>query len=112
LDDADAMRSRERRGDPDGRVERLPQLQLAGLDQPPQRPPFDVLGDEEAQALRFAELLDGDDVRVIERRGRSRLALEAADTVCVGCEERPQTAISKSGNSVRKVKSDSGSHYF
>ena len=53
---------------------------LRALDERPQRPPVDeLLDDEELAVRRLADFVDGDDVGVVEGRGRARLAQEALD---------------------------------
>ena len=79
VDDAGGVRRGERAGhlppDVDRRRERL-----RALDERPQRPPVDeLLHDEELAVRRLADLVDGDDVRVVESRGGAGLAQEALD---------------------------------
>jgi hypothetical protein len=51
-----------------------------------QRLALDVLVDDEAKAAGLADLVDGDDVRVVEGGGGARLQLEARHAVGVGGE--------------------------
>jgi hypothetical protein len=48
-----------------------------------QRFPFDVLHDDEAQALVFSDLVDGADVGVIQPGGRPRFPDQAASRLLV-----------------------------
>src|SRR5215510_10147582 len=48
--------------------------------------PFDELGHNEAPPLDFADFIDSDDVRMVERRGRARFLLEAPHTFGVARE--------------------------
>src|SRR5262249_35801224 len=52
-------------------------------DSAPQRFALDEFADDEMDAFVPPEFVNGDDVRVIERRRRARLLLEAAETVAV-----------------------------
>jgi hypothetical protein len=47
----------------------------------PERLPVDELGGDEVRRLDVPDLVDGDDVGVVERRGGARLALEAAQVL-------------------------------
>ena len=58
-----------------------------------QRLALDELGDDEVRAVDFADLVNGEDVRMVERRGRPRLLLEAAHAVRV-CGEAAGSSLS------------------
>ena len=55
-----------------------------------QRLPFDELHRDEAALEHVADLVDGDDVRMIQRRGGARFLLEAADRVAVAGQARAE----------------------
>ena len=78
--DAAAVRERERRRDLGGDLGGLVRVERAfGADQVAQRPALDVLHHDEVRADFLAPVVDGDDVRVVEVRGRLRLAPEPLD---------------------------------
>jgi hypothetical protein len=71
------VRSVERVGDLDPELEDLRRRQRPLPDPLLQRPPLQVLHHQERLALVLADVVDGADVGVVERRGGHRLALEA-----------------------------------
>ncbi len=60
-----------------GDGERGAQLKRLAVHQFAHVPPFDVLHGDEVDAVRFAEIEDGANVRMVERRGKACFALEA-----------------------------------
>ena len=82
VDDPARMRGRERVGDLQDDVHGLGDLRRALLEKRRQRAPRDVLHRDEALppplALHRVDVVDDGDVRVVELRGESRLAQEAA----------------------------------
>lgn len=56
-----------------------------------QRPPLEQLRHCVADAILVAEVVNREDVRVRERRDRTRLALEARDAIGVAAEDRGAT---------------------
>src|SRR5207248_9240389 len=69
-------------------LEQLAQLQASAGDWLAQRVALDELRGDEMRAARLPDFVNGDDVRVVERRGG--LLLEAADPVGVPRELRGQ----------------------
>jgi hypothetical protein len=59
-------------------------LSLFAVDLLAQRRAIDELHRDEVHAIAFADLIDVCNVRVIERRGRCRLLLEAAHSISMG----------------------------
>ena len=55
-----------------------------------QRFAFDEFGGDETRAMRFADLVDGDDVRVIQRGGGTRFLFEAPEAIAILGEPRGQ----------------------
>ena len=51
-----------------------------------QRFSINELGGDEVKGIRLADLVDRDDVRMIERRGRSRLPLESTQLIRIVVE--------------------------
>ena len=92
MDHADGVRGIERERDLVRDVERAVQLDRAFLlDQILERLALEVLHDEVHRALgQDAEVGDVDDVRVVDRRRRARLAQEAVDRLLVARELRVQ----------------------
>ena len=83
------MRGVERVGDLDGEVE---QSWLRQRRPPPARAcsvcPSSSSIDQEALALVLAEVVDRADVRMVQRRGGARFALEALDRAAASCVSR------------------------
>ena len=71
------MRRVERLADLHGEVHHLLGRQRPFLDQLLDRPPFEQLHHDERLAVVFAELVNGTDVRVLQRRRQAGLALES-----------------------------------
>src|SRR5262252_921001 len=83
MDDPGLVRRRERRGDLDGDVERGYHRHLPVGQNFSQRQPFDEFGGDEMRRAVIADLVNGDDVRVVERAGRARLLLESEQPLVV-----------------------------
>jgi hypothetical protein len=83
VDDAVGVGLGERAGDLRADVERGRHVDAARGRRLAQRRPLDVLGGDEAAAVLLADLVDGEDVRVVQGRGGARLLLEAADELLV-----------------------------
>ena len=82
VDDAGRVRPGQPLGQLAADVQDLPDRQrLLGPNQVAQRRAIDELHDGEGQPGRLADLVDGDDVGVVERRGRARLLGESAEAV-------------------------------
>jgi len=76
------VRGRERRGDLRRHVEGFGEAHALARESSPERHALDELrGDERDGAL--PDLVDGQDVRVVERGGGARLALEEADALFI-----------------------------
>src|SRR5205823_14088868 len=73
----DRFRRRQRRGDLRGDAHHLGERHLAALHALAQRDAVDVFGGDEVIVAQTADVVDGEEVRVIQRRGRARLVLEA-----------------------------------
>jgi hypothetical protein len=82
--DAAPVRGGERRGHLRADAQHLGDRQLAFSHALPQVDPFDQLGGEERPAVGLADVVDGDDVRVVERQHRLRLARGSAPAARVG----------------------------
>ena len=80
VDDAAAMRRVERVGDLPREVED-PRRPASGpaLDEAADREPFEPLHRDERLSVVLAELVDGADVRMLERRGEACLPLEPGE---------------------------------
>ena len=83
VDDALGVRGGEPPRDLDRVVERLAQRQRAARHALAQRLAFEQLGDHVRRAVVRADVVDGEDVRVVERAGGARLLLEAPQAVGV-----------------------------
>ena len=84
VEDVRLVSGGERARDADRDVDDLADAErLAGVEAVAQRLPFDVLGRDEVPRLLLPHLVDGNDVGVVELRGRARLALEPAHTLGV-----------------------------
>ena len=78
MDDAGGVRLGEALGGLDGDVEELLRRQrLARGDELAQRLALDELHGDVDRAVGLADVVDREDVRVVQRRGRARLLLEA-----------------------------------
>ena len=64
--------------------------QGAAIEPSPQRLALDELAHDEGARVEVAEVVDDEDVRMIERRGGSRLGVEPAQTIGVGGDLRRQ----------------------
>ena len=80
---AGRVRRREADGNLGGDFDRLRGGKRAGLDQAPQGVPADQLGSDPVDTVVAADVVNGDDVRVVERAGGAGFALETRDTVRV-----------------------------
>src|ERR1700685_545328 len=81
----------ERRGDFPSNPQRLLQPQPSPLQAVGQRFAFQVLHDEKIDAALRADIMQGADMRVIQRRNRLRLALHALSEIGSRGEMRRQT---------------------
>jgi hypothetical protein len=77
MDDALPVRAVERRGDVDGDAQRALERQRAARDQAGQRLALEQLHDQIRRRPFAADVVERADVRMIQRRDRARLALEA-----------------------------------
>ena len=84
--DAAGVRGGEAAGDLPGQVQRPPEAERAGVERVPQRLPAEELGDQVGHGPLGADVEDGEDVGMIERRGGARLHFESAKAVRVGDE--------------------------
>lgn len=82
--DSGGVRGSQGARDLRGNFERAAQFQRPVFDPLAQCLAFDVLRDQIAPAVRLADLVDGDDVRVIQCRNGPRLALEASQSLRMG----------------------------
>ena len=90
MHDRRGMRGRKRRRGLDRDVEDLAKRQRAAREPLAQRLALDELRDEEPRAVVIADLVDGEDVRMIERRSGARFVQEAAHPLRIAGELRPQ----------------------
>ena len=88
MDDALVVRGREAVGDLHGVVDGLAHRQRARAEPIAQRLALEQLRDDVRRAVLLADVVDGEDVRMIERGGRLRLLLEAAEAIGVRGEGR------------------------
>ena len=73
-----------------GDVTRLAHRQPSFLQTLPQRFAFEQLGDEKRRAVMRAGIVNGKDIRMIERRNRARLLLESPQPFGIGGKGRRQ----------------------
>jgi hypothetical protein len=78
MDDAGDVRARNRLGDGDGQPEGISEPHPVGRDDRAERLPGHVLHDDEVASGLGLDLVDGDDIRMVERRGRAGFEQEAA----------------------------------
>src|SRR4051812_24805201 len=90
MDDAGVVGGRQCAGDSGGDVDHFANVEPARGHPLAQRFAFDVLGGDVMRAAVLADLINRDDVRMIERRGRARLALKAAYALLVPRESHRQ----------------------
>ena len=90
MHDAGRVRRCQRRGGLDGDLENLAQRQLATLQALAQRFAFDQLRDDVARLVVIADFVNGQDVRVVQRRRRARLLQEAGDALGIGTQALEQ----------------------
>lgn len=84
MNDALAVRRVERVGDLHAQIADLTRRQRLGGDEMLERLPLQPLHDHEVPAVVGADVVDGADVRVVQRRGGARLALKALDRLRIG----------------------------
>ena len=80
MHDAGLVRARERVGHLAGLGEQATKRSRAFRELIAQRPPVDELHRDVRRVVGAADLVDRDDARMVERRGRSRLLLEAGQS--------------------------------
>src|ERR1035437_8898001 len=78
---ASRVRRREAGGHLRGDINYLRRGKRASLDHAPQGVAADQFGSDPVRAVVAANVVNGDDVRVIERAGRAGFAFETGDTV-------------------------------
>ena len=83
MNDACGVRRRESRSNLNRNVERFLQLYQRLHRVLSQSLAINKFGGNEGLAIYFSDLMDGENVRVIQRRGSARLLLEAAQTICI-----------------------------
>ncbi len=76
MDDPARMRRIQRVGDLNGNRESAAQIQGPSADQFADVLPLDILHRDKVNALDVVQIENGADIRVIKRRGQTRLALE------------------------------------
>ena len=84
--DRGGVRGRERRGGLNGDVEDLAQRERTALQPLAHRFAFDEFGNDEARRLVIADFVDGQDVRMIERRRGPRFLQKPGQPLRVGAE--------------------------
>ena len=89
MHDPREVRGGERLADLRGVAQRLVERQAA-RDRPVERLALDEFHRDEVQLVGAVDLVDGDDVGVVERRGRAGLVLEAAAPLVVRGQLRRQ----------------------
>ena len=86
MDDAPAVRRRQALGDGQRVIRGLARRERPGVQHLAQRAPLEQLAHQIRRALMHAGIVDGEDVRVIQRRQRPGLLLEAPQAVGVAGE--------------------------
>jgi hypothetical protein len=86
VNDAPLVRRHQGVDQRDRQFEHARRREPAGRDVVRERPPLDQLHGQEAHAVRVLDRVERDDVRVVERGDRPRLALEAGEAVGAGRE--------------------------
>jgi hypothetical protein len=89
MDEAHGMRRGQRRRDLRGQLAHVVNRERAPGQHFVQRLAVDVLHDEVGGAVVLRDVVEGADVRMVERRDRSRFALESTLESCVSCVLRP-----------------------
>src|SRR5688572_24071967 len=84
------MRRSERGADLDRYLERVPRLQSAARQRRSQCFALDQLAGDVVHAVRFADVVDGDDVRMIQRQHGTRLLEEAIYMLRITNKSRSQ----------------------
>ena len=84
MDDAGGMRRRQRAADLNRDVERFCRVDPARRQPFTQRLPVDVLRGDEMHVSDVADVVNGQDVRMVQRRNRAGLLPEPAHPVLVG----------------------------
>ena len=77
------MRRRQRLGDLRRQVERGLEIKRAPGDALPQRAPLEQLHHDERPALVLVDVVDGADVRMVQRRRRAGFAAEALERLAI-----------------------------
>ena len=91
MDDALGVRGLERIGNLNGQIEHFCEPERLAIRQPlPQGLPFEQLHGQQRLTVGVVDLVDRADVRVVQRRGGARLALEALEREMVARELRRQ----------------------
>ena len=110
MHDAGAVRLREAvrrlRGDPEKRFRRNRPVR----ENLPQRPAVDELHGDELDAVGGTDVVDGDEVRVVQRRGRARFLLEPLDPLGVRGDRGGQHLESDVASEPRVARSVNLSH--
>jgi hypothetical protein len=83
MDEACCFGGRECRGDLDRDLDRLGERRLTARHPLPQRDPVDELRGDEMLLANLPDIVNGEDIRMIERRRRARLVLEPLAQVLV-----------------------------
>ena len=96
MDDAAVVGGREALGDLQGVVDRLASRQRAAVDLVAQRLAFEQLRDDVGRAVLRADVVDGEDVRMVERARGPRLLVETAQPVSVRGKSGGRTLIATS----------------
>ena len=96
VDDALVVRGGEAAGDLDGVVDGLARRQRRGADARAQRLAFEQLRDDVGRAVVAADVVDGEDVRMIERAGRACFLLEPAQPSASAANDAGSTLIATS----------------
>ena len=88
MDDAGGMRGVQRVGNLDPDVEQRIHAERAGGEPILQRRALQVLHDDERTPVLLADVVDGADVRVVQRRRRPRFARESAQCLRIAVRAR------------------------
>ncbi len=84
MDDSGLVRPGEPVGDLHGEIEKLLHRERSGREQIAERLALHELHRDVGQRIGAADLVDGDDVRMVEGRHRARFFLEASDAIGLG----------------------------
>ena len=84
MDDVPVVRGGQAAGDLDAVLHSLPDRRRPVRKPLAERSAFEQFGDNVGHAIVGTDVVDGQDIRMIQRRGRARFLLEAAQPIGIG----------------------------